>query len=374
VRTAEDIFIPDYDEPKAYVRFDLEGVEPGSYEVRVTDLSGAVASHPLEIVAGIGAQIGARMQGPSEVRWRDYIFYVNYGNSGDADGIPPLLVVQNLGANSFVIERKDLTPEAVESGHTIQLLGIGHDGPAGILRPGELGSIPLYFNTSFDSGNFRLQVITADDERPLVFEEIEDQIRPSDVTDEEWAEIRPQLIEMIGTTWGSYVRALAEMATYMGEYGFRSVVVEDIFRLLYQKAAVDDHSSLRGYLYEENLCQPLNEGRVYVYDAAGNLLDTATVGDNLRYQVDLESGSYLLAAEADGFARSIIEDIVVTGETTSQYNIRLAPEAIITGNVLLSSPVPADPRLTIVAKENDQPLSVNTYQAEITGDSVRHSR
>ncbi len=314
---------------------------------------------------GLGSQIGAALKGPNEVRWRDYIFYVNYGNSGDADGIAPLLIVENLGTNSFEIQRDDLISEAVPAGATIQLLGIGYDGPAGILRPGELGSIPVFFRTTHDEGNFRLQVITADDPRPLYFEDIEDQIRPSDVSDEEWAEIRPLLMDKIGDTWGSYVRALSEIATYMDEVGYRSQSVVAIFRALYQQTVVSSNATLRGYLYEENVCWPLSAGQIFIYDTEGSLINTAGIGGNLRYWAEVPPGSYLLTAEADGYARSIVENIIIAENDLLKQNIGLVPESIITGNIELSQPVPDDPRLTIVARETSQPQHVGTYHAEI---------
>lgn len=138
--------------------------------------------------------------------------------------------------------------------------------------------------------------------------------------------------------------------------------------MLYQNAVVGSSATLRGHLYDESLCRPLDAGLVYVYNLDGEFIDAAVVGDNQRYQVDVEPASYLLAAESEGYARSINENVDVSGDGITQYNIKLAPEAAITGNILLSAPVPPEPRLTIVAEENDQPIAAQAYHGEVTGD------
>jgi len=368
VREAQELFLAGEESSRGYVTFDLTGLEPGDYSIRVTNQNGASAAGSIRIVQGIGPQIGGGLQGPNPLRWgADYLFYVNYGNSGDGDGIAPLLMIENLGVNSYDLLRENLTSDRIEPGARIQLLGLGYGGSAGVLRPGEIGSIPLFFRTAVDSGQFRLQTITADDPRPLHFEEIEAQIRPNDLSDEAWGEIRERLMERIGDTWGDYVKALAEIAAHLARRGIRTYSVPELFQALYQEAAFAVEATVESRVSGGPECKTLSEAFVQALDAEGNVIDSSPIDGAQSYRLDLPSGTYTITAEAEGYARRIIRDVTVDESKVLVLNIHLAPEAVITGTVEMSGEAPTGEGLLVSAQVQGTEGLEHRFEGETDG-------
>ncbi len=165
---------------------------PAAYELRLTDHDGSIATHEINVADGVGARVDGSIGGPRSVRTGgEYVFYANYGNNGDSDGIAPLLLITNLDASPFSLTREGLPIDPV-AGSVVQALGISPTGEAGVLRPGQLNSVPVFFrvNGPGQVGRFHMHTITADDTRPLDFELVARQIRPSGLTDAQWEPIR----------------------------------------------------------------------------------------------------------------------------------------------------------------------------------------
>src|SRR5690606_23750053 len=132
-REAVDVYLDPADASRAFLTFDLAGLEPGEYELRVVGERGAVASEQVQVAAGTGPRSEAALAAPGQVREGDeHVFYVKYGNNGDADGSAPLLLLENVDSNPFALAREALHHVPHEP-RMIQLLGISHDGPAGTL-------------------------------------------------------------------------------------------------------------------------------------------------------------------------------------------------------------------------------------------------
>ncbi len=246
----------------AFVTFDLTGQPPtgsgGSgepqnrYRVVVTNASGETSGLDLVVLPGVGPRLGATLNGPAVVRLdHEYVFYANYGNNGDADAVAPLLIVQGPDGVPFGLSRDDLAP-----GRTLQVLGISGDGPAGVLRAGELGSIPFFYNTNGGTGRFLLHTITADDNRPIDFQQVEAAIRPPDLPDDLWNAIWPDIQARLGNTWGDYVRALADMATFLSVRGQRVVGVAELFRAIYFEELFEPSGVIGGHVLDAATHQP----------------------------------------------------------------------------------------------------------------------
>jgi hypothetical protein len=220
----------------AYATFDFRGLTPGAYQIQVTDPEGEIGTVALELKPGTGPAVHASPDGPGSIRrGQTYVFYVNYGNNGDADAVAPLLLIRNLDTNAFSVGRDGLTNLAVPPGATLQVLGLGRELRAGRLRPGENHNIPLYFNSAADSGNFWVDIVTADDPRPLEVSALEAQIRPAGMTDAQWAAAMPQILSQMGPTWGDFVRALASMASFLDEVQMRTADVDTLFAAVYRE-------------------------------------------------------------------------------------------------------------------------------------------
>lgn len=357
VRSAENIHLDPEDPSRAFITFDLAGVAPGNYELRVLSEDGEADTEPVQITLGTGPHIGATADGPARVRFdRNYVFYVNYGNNGDADGYAPLLLVENLDGNPFSLSHEGLDDVAAQP-RTMQLLGISRDGPAGILRSGATESIPLYFRTTGGTGNFRVSTITADDPRPLDFASIEAQLRPADVSDAEWILARENLMTLIGPTWGTYVRALAEVAGALAEGGWRTTNVTDLVRDLIREAREFAPTSIRGYVVPEGSCDPIAQAVVRAFDDEGSVF-AARITPNGRYELtNLAPGTYTLVVDANGYERTWVQGVVVSGDRPVNRNLEMNTDATAGGAVILRPGGPADGILLVTARLRGQDLA-----------------
>lgn len=271
---------------------------------------------------------------------REYLFSVNFGNEGDADGVAPLLIVENLDASPFALERHHLGAEPVEAGQIIQVLGISHDGAAGVLRPGMLDSVPMFFRPLSQAvvGRFRLHTVTAADTRPFDFAQFEEQFRPASVTDSEWAAVRPRLAALIGSTWGSYVQALAQAATRLSDLGFRTSDLPHLFRELYRQARADEEITASGFVAGTADCIPVTGASIRAFGADGGLVAVSSSNANAYFAFNrLAPDTYRLVIDADGYARQIIDGVTVPADGQARRNIHLEEGSVITGTLALTS-------------------------------------
>ncbi len=372
VRTAR--IIEPLDATRALITFDTTGLDAGEYELRIQDHHGKSASQTITIAQGVGPNVQGTLTGPAAVRERqEYVFYVNYGNDGDTNGIAPLLVITNNDNNPFALTRNELYADDAADNRVIQLLGISREGAADVLRPGEVRSIPIFARVDGGVGDYQLQVITADDTRPLIFEEIEDALRPDAMSDEQWNAIRPQLQAMIGDTWGSYVRALAYTADRMAEMDLATGDVRLIVITMVQLARFDQPLAMSGHLISADDCLPITEGHVTLIHSETGQQYLAAVNSRGRYALrGVPAGTYRLIAEGEGHARTIVEAVVITDDEPLSLNIQMATEARITGTIHFDPTGPATGELIAWAQHRDRPNdSAGQYQLQLDGNTFR---
>ncbi len=350
VRTSNDIRLSD--QSTGFVTFDFEGLEPGIYQLRLTDHDGSIATHEIEVADGVGARVGGSILGPRNVRaGTEYVFYANYGNNGDSDGVAPLLLITNLDASPFALTRDGLLSEPV-AGSVIQVLGISPTGQAGGLRPGQLNSVPFFFQTlTTNVGRFHLHTITADDHRPIDFELVEQQIRPSGLSDAQWLSIRDGLVHRIGPTWGSYVRTLAAVATDLADIGVRTNNVNLIFDELVRQVSDPQQLQLIGHVVTGDSCVLVPSPTVRAFGSAGNL-ETAVSSELGRFAlVNVSDDTYQLVIDAEGYARTTVADVQI-GLATSSIVVNMDPESSIGGLVQLADGSPLnDPLFVSVIRQ-----------------------
>ena len=165
---------------------------------------------------------------------------VEYWNDGDTDVVAPLLLLSSDNA-SFRLQ-EDL-PWVRD---TIQLLGISHSGPAGVLPPGGRGAIQVFFmpNTSGAgiTSHFDL-ALPAAATSPLDWTTAKAEMRPAYIPVDAWEPIFANYQARMGSTIGSYQAALAEAATYLSEVG---IYTGDVGRLsAFLLSLADDWGELR---------------------------------------------------------------------------------------------------------------------------------
>jgi len=341
---------------RALVTFDFDGLTPGDYELRILDYNGEFDSQTITVVDGIGPVVGSTIQGPSRLRRnREYLFYANYGNSGDADGVAPLILIENLDQNPFGLTRDGQTVQP-----TLQALGISLTGDAGVLRPGQLGSVPVFASTvatfaNSSPGSYLLNTITADDARPLDFNAIEAQVRPDGIADDVWNDIRPRLMDRLGPTWGSYVKALADTATKLSKIDLRTRDVSIIFEQLYRDVVNPFPQSITGHVVAEEGCGVIPDPVVRAMDANGSTAGVATVtelGEFIFF--DLNVGTYTIIVDAEGFARTLVPDVVL-GSDPIDLKIHMLTESVVNATVVLGPNGLANGEILFSAQRQDAP-------------------
>ena len=190
---------------KAAVTFDLNGRLAGTYDL-VLQVGGTEVrlARAVEVTnGGKGPVLEARLDMPDTVRdGRIYTAWVAYANTGDADMLAPLLSVDSSTSVPLAAELAGLSNQYAGA---VRVMGISPTAPAGVLKPGDSGRIPIYFRGT-PNVHVKLSLIRADD----------------------------QLLEELSEfeTWGEYHTALAQTANRLNLRGRPEWRVPQIHRML----------------------------------------------------------------------------------------------------------------------------------------------
>lgn len=204
------------DSSAAYVTFDLSDQPDGLYNLlaitggtnQVTaSLNGAVTVEP-----GIGADDVYSIVGPEAVGEPDYKTVIHpmsiaYGNAGDSDSAPPLILVD--GEEGTLIGMTPYTLGPLE----VELLGRNQAEPVTILRPQNDDTVQMYFFGP--NQHSQAQIILPTSIRPMAptdWQTIEASVRPTNITDASWNAFWGNIQPRIGSTWGDYVQFLDNIA------------------------------------------------------------------------------------------------------------------------------------------------------------------
>jgi len=227
------------DSATAFVTFDLYPVHPGVYTVAAHDpvrhLS-ALLENSLTVTSGTGYSIDTRSSGPAVVAPnRNYRFDVHFGNDGDADAMAPLLVVTGITNTPL-----GFSPGAMYSGVPLQILGTPEEGPLDILRPGALGSVPVYYRSgsAAERVNVRVDLFTHEDSKVISSaerEQIKASVKPSSIAAASWDAFWANIPSRVGPTWGHYLRFLNRLATELSVPGWPLRDVRGMFQMLYRR-------------------------------------------------------------------------------------------------------------------------------------------
>jgi hypothetical protein len=135
----------------------------------------------------------------------------------------------------------------------VQVLGLGATATPGILQPGESGRIAVY-HVGMQDGNFvsnvtfTLGVLTADDTTPIDWTALNNELKPEWLSADAWTAIGGNLAAQVGSTWGGYVRTLAENANYLHSVGQDVTDVSTLwsFEIAQATAALSPYGALAG--------------------------------------------------------------------------------------------------------------------------------
>ncbi|NCS06775.1 MAG: hypothetical protein GPJ07_09250, partial [Microcystis aeruginosa G13-07] len=197
-----------------WATFDLQGLSTGAYDVKVNNATQtAILDGAFTVTAGERGRLETQFNLPSALRpGQAGVVTVNYANAGETDIVSPLLVLSAINANLQLLDGS--------LSDNYQFLAVGSEGPAGILSPGERGTLSLVFHPTVSTGevNLNLRSLSAG-EQPLDWSEIKDNSRPNFISDEAWEGIWNNFIASVGTTPQEYVAALADNANTFSQLG-----------------------------------------------------------------------------------------------------------------------------------------------------------
>ena len=247
---------------KLFVDIDLTGVEPGPYYICVRSGENS-DERQFEVTDGGSPNFVAKLIVPKRIGYHTVAtIWVEYANIGEVAMPAPLLIVTatqemyGVPVNSAIMKNSptmiprgfwtNSMPEGFSS--TIQILASGET--PGIIQPGESFKIPIQYagwrkpwNFAYPPINFKLGVLEANNETPVNWDLLKEEMRPESIAEDLWEPLWANFITQAGTTWGDYVRMLTDNAVYLSKLGLH---VTDIGELLaFEFAQADSLNVLR---------------------------------------------------------------------------------------------------------------------------------
>ncbi|CCI38865.1 putative Subtilisin [Microcystis aeruginosa PCC 9701] len=347
--TAENIYLEN--STLAYVTFDLFNETLGLYDVQANQgNSTARLEDVITVQDASGFDLDSNITGPEEVRPnRNYTFNVNYGNTGDTDAIAPLLIIESVTNTQVGTTLEGLTSDA-----PLHLLGVSNEGPQGILRPGDINVLPVYFNSNTAPIEFQVRTYSADNTTAIDWNSFEVSIRPEGLTDAQWDSFLSNIVSRV-QTYGDYVKMLNDMSSQLSAENEPIYDVKDLFARMYAvNPEYQPSSNLSGQLLDAETAIPLAGVELAAYETRGE--DNRLVGTAITDQqgnftfISLESGSYELALSDYDF------DMDRNGETDLEL-----PIYEINAN--------SDQNVVIYGKSQEEVSYVNETNPVLTRDS-----
>jgi hypothetical protein len=335
------------DASTAFATFDLTGKPVGTYSLQATQSDGTTTQliAALTVVTGTGPQLQTGLAMPSFVLVnREDTFSVSYANNGDADEIAPMLSIF-----SSTNTPMGLTPTDVINGQNLQFFAISQNGPAGILRPGAHFSVPVYFNNEGKPYHFQVFILDSRNTDPVDWSMVQTMINSTRITDPNWSAVYTQLQNQLGTTWGSFVTALAHDATLLPpELGDHSNPV-DLLDLEVQKAQATVDTSISGRVNAADLAVPIAGHYILANNTTtGRVFSARVLNDGSFYFAPVPGGTYSFAFDA-AIVTSANQVSLASGQAARNLAINLSPSGTFVG--------------TVMAEETGQPLPSASIRA-----------
>ncbi len=222
-----------------YATFDLTGKAPGTYDVRAVDGStSATQAKAFPVVSGVTNPIQVTLSTPQAIRnGRQSSVLVEYTNTGNTDVTAPLLELTATNVVLRLEDQSEFSGDYVNS--SIQFLGIAPDGPAGVLRPGQRGSVRVFFKTIGGEAGIKVNLQVnplASTTATIDWASLKNSLGPATIPADAWDAIYANVTRSVGTTAGQYQQTLAADATYLSELGEHTEDVAWLFEFEIQKA------------------------------------------------------------------------------------------------------------------------------------------
>ena len=322
--------------------FAAGSVPVGTYSVRVQRPGGgsAVLPNAFQVLPGAQPRLELQLIPPRDVavgRGFPSTLYVEYANTGNAPMTAPLLILHGSNRALLTLDNQRLvqafrTP-AVPDGFSDTVQFIGSGVTPGTLQPGERIRVPVYFvglmppiDNSIRTVFFSLSSLRSTSAVPIDWPSFDNGLRPPGISIEAWTPIFANVTAQIGSTWGDYVRTLAENAAYLGRLGRRVIDVSELWGFEIQQAiGLGPLSSLTTVtdIHVDAPGMPITFQRVF----SSNIVGATSRARSAAAGPGLTAGSCALTIESDG-------TVVVSGLDGRRY--RFEPDRRGTGNQLFS--------------------------------------
>ena len=299
------------DSTTVYATFDTTGLPVGTYDVEVVKSGYTVALYDVvEVVPGVAADVEVHLSAPDVTRpgWTSQVV-IDYRNTGNVDMVAPLMLLTAPGANLA-------WPGESTTYSTMLLMGISPEGPAGILSPGQAGSITLEATpgTGVSEIDFTLSTIAdpstqfdwdsfKNDYAPEASKSSADSVAADTAATTSWDSYFDAFKSAVGETAGSWQDALATYATRLGQMGERVYDAATLTDCTMAQVDPTGEMLLRGT--EGALGKLWPDITEFAATVGDDGYVTVNLGGNERYYAPQSDGSFL-ATNGD---RSVVTEV-----------------------------------------------------------------
>ncbi len=290
-----------------YVTFDLDGVAAGSYGVETTQGTGGatatlaggftVTTFDYKGTSGVAAEgvghVDYQLSAPTYVRNGTGTLTLFYENDGGSEVDAPLFLITSDNAGFELAGQSSFTDGEID------VLGVGPTGPAGVLAPGQSGTVSITFaqDTTGPHVASDFSAFLLDPNATTDFDALKAGLKPDTESQAAWDQTFANFDTLVGTTVGSYQNALTAMANYLGTQGIRTA---DAAVYLSQELLVAGDF---GQIDARNADSSFGYGQTDPFDASVTLDadGDAAVGNGeaLRYFQKQADGSFVAADGTD---------------------------------------------------------------------------
>jgi len=234
---------------ESIVTFDLNGVEPGQYQLRAEDGEhSAIAGQTLDVFnGGEPGRLVVDVVTNERIRVRGHgNVSIHLFNAGDSDVPIPPFTLQDTesGTSSFVVPvpvRGTGAPDGSEELERVLLAGT-EGTTAGLLPPRESTQYSFSFSTSQDVPSdpklrFTLQSgFAAPLDTPLDWNGLKEDARPPFIQADAWDAIYQNFTGQIGQTLGDLQSALTNTTAYLSQFGRETDDIDALLGFLFSQA------------------------------------------------------------------------------------------------------------------------------------------
>ena len=217
-----------------YATFNITEIAVGIYSVRLIDEktgSTAQLNNSFTIATGIPGRLAINIQTPRALRVGDTgDIMVRLQNIGNTDLLAPHLILVSRDRTHFrLIDESG----PIDFSEQLDFLGLPLEGPGGILPPGATTQITFRAAQTIQGANrTRICIKVQNNSAPHPFVDKKSNLKPAAVPADVWDKIWENFIRSVGTTHGSFLERLSEMASEFSLVGKRTYSVQEM--VLYQ--------------------------------------------------------------------------------------------------------------------------------------------